>query len=83
MKAVVWRGTNDVRVESVPDPKILNPRDAIVRITTSAFPSVRQAISSSGMSLMTRASHSTVRRAGALATQWLNRWSRLQVTETR
>ena len=37
MKAVVWRGTNDVRVEQVPDPKILNPRDAIVRITTSAI----------------------------------------------
>src|SRR5439155_23462844 len=37
MKAVVWHGTNDVRVERVPDPTILNPRDAIVRITTSAI----------------------------------------------
>ena len=37
MKAVVWHGTNDVRVERVPDPKILNPRDAIVRITTTAI----------------------------------------------
>jgi threonine dehydrogenase-like Zn-dependent dehydrogenase len=37
MKAVVWHGTNDVRVERVPDPRILNPRDAIVRVTTSAI----------------------------------------------
>ena len=37
MKAVVWHATNDVRVESVPDPKILNPRDAIVRITSTAI----------------------------------------------
>ena len=29
-KAVVWNGTNLVRVERVPDPQILNPRDAIV-----------------------------------------------------
>jgi threonine dehydrogenase-like Zn-dependent dehydrogenase len=37
MKAVCWYGTNDVRVESVPDPKIINPRDAIVKITTTAI----------------------------------------------
>jgi threonine dehydrogenase-like Zn-dependent dehydrogenase len=37
MKALCWQGKEDVRVESVPDPKILNPRDAIVRITTTAI----------------------------------------------
>src|SRR5437588_11296397 len=37
MKAVVWHGTNEVRVEPVPDPKILNARDAIVRVTTTAI----------------------------------------------
>jgi threonine dehydrogenase-like Zn-dependent dehydrogenase len=37
MKALVWHGKNDVRIERVPDPKILNPRDAIVRITSSAI----------------------------------------------
>ena len=37
MKALVWHGKNDVRVEGVPDPKILNPRDAIVRITTTGI----------------------------------------------
>jgi len=37
MKALVWHGKNDVRIERVPDPTILNPRDAIVRITTSAI----------------------------------------------
>jgi threonine dehydrogenase-like Zn-dependent dehydrogenase len=37
MKAVCWNGTNDIRVESVPDPQILRPRDAIVRITTTAI----------------------------------------------
>lgn len=37
MKAICWYGKNDVRVEQVPDPKILNPRDAIVRITSTAI----------------------------------------------
>src|SRR4030088_1921763 len=37
MKALVWHATNDVRVERVPDPTILNPRDAIGRVTTTAI----------------------------------------------
>ncbi|GLV53830.1 glutathione-dependent formaldehyde dehydrogenase [Dictyobacter sp. S3.2.2.5] len=37
MKAVCWYGIHDVRVESVPDPEILNPRDAIIKISTSAI----------------------------------------------
>ena len=37
MKAICWCGTNSVRLESVPDPKILNPRDAIVRVTLTAI----------------------------------------------
>jgi len=35
MKAVTWQGKRDVRVETVPDPKIQRPTDAIVRITTT------------------------------------------------
>jgi len=35
MKAVTWHGKRDVRVESVPDPAIQAPSDAIVRITTT------------------------------------------------
>ncbi len=37
MKAVCWFGKQDMRVESVPDPKILNPRDAIIKVTTTAI----------------------------------------------
>ncbi|MGH9903844.1 MAG: zinc-dependent alcohol dehydrogenase, partial [Pyrinomonadaceae bacterium] len=37
MKALCWMGKNDVRVENVPDPKILNPRDAIIKITRTAI----------------------------------------------
>ena len=37
MKAVVWHGVDDVRVERVPDPVVVNPRDAIVRVTTTAI----------------------------------------------
>jgi threonine dehydrogenase-like Zn-dependent dehydrogenase len=37
MKAACWYGTHDVRVEDVPDPKVLNPRDAIVRTTLTAI----------------------------------------------
>jgi len=37
MKALCWQGKNSVSVESVPDPKILNPRDAIIKITSTAI----------------------------------------------
>ena len=37
MKATCWMGRNNVEVEDVPDPKILNDRDAIVRITSTAI----------------------------------------------
>jgi len=37
MKANCWYGKQDVRVESVPDPRILNRRDAIVRVTSTAI----------------------------------------------
>lgn len=37
MRATVWHGKNDVRVDNVPDPKILNPRDAVVKITSTAI----------------------------------------------
>ena len=37
MKALCWYGTHDVRVETVPDPEILNPRDAIIDITLTAI----------------------------------------------
>jgi threonine dehydrogenase-like Zn-dependent dehydrogenase len=37
MKATVWAGRNSVEVHTVPDPKILNDRDAIVRITSTAI----------------------------------------------
>jgi hypothetical protein len=35
MKAVTWHGKHDVRVEQVPDPKIEEPTDAIIRVTTT------------------------------------------------
>jgi len=37
MKAVCYHGQEDVRVDTVPDPAILNPRDAIVKITATAI----------------------------------------------
>ena len=37
MKALCWYGTHDVRVETVPDPTILSPRDAVVKITSTAI----------------------------------------------
>jgi len=37
MRATCWHGKKDMRVENVPDPKILNRRDAIVRITSTAI----------------------------------------------
>lgn len=37
MRALTWHGKMDVRVDTVPDPEIVNPRDAIVRITSTAI----------------------------------------------
>jgi threonine dehydrogenase-like Zn-dependent dehydrogenase len=37
MKAACWFGKHDVRIENVHDPKILNPRDAIIKITLTAI----------------------------------------------
>jgi threonine dehydrogenase-like Zn-dependent dehydrogenase len=37
MKATCWMGKKDVRVLDVPDPTILNPRDAVVRVTSTAI----------------------------------------------
>ena len=37
MKAACWYGTHDMRVEEVPDPGIFNPRDAIIKVTSTAI----------------------------------------------
>src|SRR4051812_5893717 len=37
MKAICWHGTGDVRYDTVPDPKIAHPRDAIIRVTSTAI----------------------------------------------
>jgi threonine dehydrogenase-like Zn-dependent dehydrogenase len=37
MRAACWFGKHDVRIENVHDPKILNPRDAILRVTATAI----------------------------------------------
>jgi threonine dehydrogenase-like Zn-dependent dehydrogenase len=37
MKAIAWHGRTDMRVDNVPDPVILDPTDAIVRITSTAI----------------------------------------------
>ena len=37
MRALVWHGRNDVRLDTVPDPKIEGPRDAIVKVTSTAI----------------------------------------------
>jgi threonine dehydrogenase-like Zn-dependent dehydrogenase len=35
MRAVAWHGNHDVRVDTVPDPTIEVPTDAIIRVTSS------------------------------------------------
>src|SRR3978361_1556417 len=37
MKAAVWHGKRDVRVDTVPDPTIQEPTDAIIRVTSSGL----------------------------------------------
>jgi threonine dehydrogenase-like Zn-dependent dehydrogenase len=37
MRALTWHGKHDVRVDTVPDPEIANPRDAIIKVTSTAI----------------------------------------------
>lgn len=37
MRALCWHGTNKVQVDTVPDPKLINPRDAIVKVSSTAI----------------------------------------------
>jgi threonine dehydrogenase-like Zn-dependent dehydrogenase len=37
MKAVCWQGIEKVGIEQVPDPRILNPRDAVIKVTKAAI----------------------------------------------
>ncbi|CAN5643621.1 zinc-dependent alcohol dehydrogenase [soil metagenome] len=37
MKALTWHGKRDVRVDTVPDPTIQQPTDAVIRVTTSGL----------------------------------------------
>jgi len=37
MRALTWQGTQDVRVETIDDPEIINPRDAIIKVTSTAI----------------------------------------------
>lgn len=37
MRALCWYGSHDVRVETVPEPRLLNPRDAIIKVTLTAI----------------------------------------------
>ncbi|HMM94949.1 alcohol dehydrogenase catalytic domain-containing protein [Phycicoccus sp.] len=37
MRAVTWQGRRDVRVEEVPDPRIEEPGDAVIRVTSTAI----------------------------------------------
>lgn len=37
MRAVCWRGKHDIDIETVPEPGVLNPRDAVVRVSLTAI----------------------------------------------
>jgi threonine dehydrogenase-like Zn-dependent dehydrogenase len=37
MKAICWHGKGDVRVDAVPDPRIEDPRDVVVKVTATAI----------------------------------------------
>ena len=45
MKALCWHGKGDVRVDDVPDPRIVDPTDAIIKVSSAAIcgPSVTSA----------------------------------------
>ena len=66
MKALVYRGPRDVRVEDVPDPRIEEPTDVLVRITSTNI---------CGSDPHVRRTHRRREREGARSRTW-GRWSR-------
>jgi hypothetical protein len=46
MRAVVYEGSDDLRLEEVPEPVVLEPEDAVVRVTTASIFGMRPASSS-------------------------------------
>ena len=78
--ALVWHGKEDIRCETVPDPKIEQPRDAIVKVASCA-------ICGSDLHLYVPFSHQKIRHhgcgeelRGTLSTSAL---SRMDTSETR
>lgn len=49
MRALTWHGTHDVRVDNVPDPQIVNPRDAIIEVTSTAICGSDHRLSAAGV----------------------------------
>lgn len=37
MEALTWNGKHDIRVDEVPDPKVVNPTDAVIEVTATAI----------------------------------------------
>ncbi|MBA3999468.1 zinc-dependent alcohol dehydrogenase [Brevundimonas sp.] len=37
MRALTWHGKHNVQVDTVPDPQIINPRDAVIKVTSTAI----------------------------------------------
>jgi threonine dehydrogenase-like Zn-dependent dehydrogenase len=37
MRALTWHGKHDVRMDTVPDPEIVNPRDCVIKVTSTAI----------------------------------------------
>ena len=54
MKAVVFHGNEDIRLETVPDPVMMHPADALVRVTTSSICSTDIHIKHHGMQMQVK-----------------------------
>ena len=76
MKAVVWRGIGDIRLEDVEEPRIQDPNDAIIRITASA-------ICGTDLHMVRGTMPGMVARARSWATRrwaWSKRWAGTSAT---
>ena len=50
MRALTWHGKHDVRVETVDDPKIINPRDIILKIGQAGMQAAIESRQKKGLS---------------------------------
>jgi len=75
MKALCWMGTGKVEVHNVSEPRILNPHDAIIKVTRTAICGSDLHLFDGFIPTMEEGGHSWSRIHGHRGKKWARRWT--------